>query len=80
MTAELSPNPFVWQDKKRYLWLMGLIVPTLLLAILPIVWAMNHFGWQTASQVLFWIGPILLYIVLPALVVRFHRLRLCRPG
>ena len=32
----------VWQDKKRHLWLMGLIVPTLLLAILPIVWAMNQ--------------------------------------
>jgi alkane 1-monooxygenase len=61
----------VWQDKKRYLWLMGLIVPTLLLVILPIVWAMNQLGWQTASQVLFWIGPILLYILLPALDLRF---------
>ena len=71
MSAGLSPNETVWQDKKRYLWLMGLIVPTLLLAILPIVWAMNQFGWQTASQVLFWIGPILLYILLPALDLRF---------
>ena len=71
MTAALGPNARVWQDKKRYLWLMGLIVPTLLIAILPIVWTMNHFGWQSASQVLFWIGPILLYIVLPALDLRF---------
>ena len=61
----------VWQDKKRYLWLLGLIAPTALLVILPIVWAMNRVGWHTASQALFWIGPILLYIVLPALDLRF---------
>jgi alkane 1-monooxygenase len=71
MTAGLAPDTMAWQDKKRYLWLMGLIVPTLLLIILPIVWGMNRFGWQTASQVLFWIGPILLYILLPALDLRF---------
>jgi alkane 1-monooxygenase len=71
MTAGLSPDTMVWQDKKRYLWLMGLIVPTLLLVILPIVWAMNQFGWRAASQALFWIGPILLYILLPALDLRF---------
>ena len=71
MTTGFSPDAKVWQDKKRYLWLMGLIVPTLLIAILPIVWAMNQLGWQTASQVWFWIGPILLYIVLPALDLRF---------
>ena len=58
MTAGSTEDTRVWQDKKRYLWLMGLIVPTLLLAVLPIVWTMNRFGWQTASQVLFWIGPI----------------------
>ena len=28
-------------------------------------------GWHPASQVLFWIGPILLYVVLPALDLRF---------
>src|SRR6202022_4391903 len=70
MTVAIGPNALVWQDKKRYLWLMGLIVPTLLLVILPIVWAMNQFGWHTASQVLFWIGPILLYGLLPALDLR----------
>ena len=42
MTAGLGQDATVWQDKKRYLWLMGLIVPTLLLTILPIVWAMNQ--------------------------------------
>ena len=71
MTAESTQDTAMWQDRKRSLWLMGLIVPTLLLAILPIVWAMNQLGWQAASQVWFWIGPILLYIVLPALDLRF---------
>jgi alkane 1-monooxygenase len=61
----------VWQDKKRYLWLLGLIAPTMLLVILPIVWAMNQAEWRSASQALFWIGPILLYLVLPALDLRF---------
>jgi alkane 1-monooxygenase len=60
-----------WRDKKRHLWLMGLIAPTALFVVLPIVWAMNQFGWQTASQVFFWIGPLLLYILLPALDLRY---------
>jgi len=69
--AAALPNAREWQDKKRYLCLMGLIGPTLLLTVLPVVWAMNQAGWQSASQVLFWIGPILLYILLPALDLRF---------
>ena len=56
-----------WRDKKRYLWLMGLIVPTAVLVMLPIVWALNEFGWHAAAQVPFWIGPILVYVVLPLL-------------
>jgi alkane 1-monooxygenase len=71
MTAGSTEDTTMWQDRKRGLWLMGLIVPTLLLAVLPIVWAMNQLGWQTASQAWFWIGPILLYVVLPALDLRF---------
>src|SRR6201996_8652265 len=71
MTAGATEDTTMWQGRKRGLWLMVLIVPTLLLAILPIVWAMNQLGWQAASQVWFWIGPILLYIVLPALDLRF---------
>ncbi|BBY07510.1 alkane 1-monooxygenase [Mycobacterium noviomagense] len=71
VAKQADADVVVWQDKKRYLWLLGLIAPTALLVTLPIVWAMNQAGWQTASQVLFWIGPILLYIVLPALDLRF---------
>ncbi len=60
-----------WRDKKRYLWLMGLIVPTALFVVMPMVWALNQWGWHAAAQVPFWIGPILLYMVLPALDLRF---------
>ncbi|MGH3553111.1 MAG: alkane 1-monooxygenase, partial [Mycobacterium sp.] len=71
MTAGLRPDAMVWQDKKRYLWLLGLIAPTMLLVILPIMWAMNQAGWQATSQVLFWVGPFLLYILLPLLDLRY---------
>jgi len=60
-----------WRDRKRHLWLMGLIVPTAVLVMLPVVWALNHLGWHAAAQVPFWIGPILVYIVLPLLDRRF---------
>jgi alkane 1-monooxygenase len=60
-----------WRDKKRHLWLMGLIAPTALFVMLPIVWAFNRAGWHLAAQVPFWIGPILLYILLPALDLKF---------
>lgn len=54
----------VWRDKKRYLWLMGLIAPTLLFTMLPMIWVMNRLGWHVAAQLPFWIGPILVYILL----------------
>jgi alkane 1-monooxygenase len=60
-----------WRDTKRYLWLMGLIVPTAVLVMLPVVWALNQFGWHGVAQVPFWIGPILVYVVLPLLDRRF---------
>ena len=72
MTTQLSDVEIAqWRDKKRYLWLMGLIAPTALFVMLPLVWAFNQWGWHAAAQVPFWIGPILLYILLPALDLRF---------
>ncbi len=72
MTTEISEVQVEqWRDKKRYLWLMGLIVPTALFVVMPLVWAFNHIGWHAAAQVPFWIGPILLYLVLPALDLRY---------
>jgi alkane 1-monooxygenase len=61
----------VWRDKKRRLWLMGLIAPTALFVMLPLIWGMNRLGWHAAAQVPLWIGPILLYVVLPILDLRF---------
>jgi len=75
MTTQISPEvleaPTEWRDKKRYLWLMGLIAPTALFVMLPIIWGMNQLGWHAAAQVPLWIGPILLYILLPALDLFF---------
>ncbi len=72
MTTQLSDVDIdQWRDKKRYLWLMGLIAPTALFVVLPGVWAFNQWGWHVAAQVPFWIGPILLYAVLPSLDLRY---------
>ncbi|MDT5335794.1 MAG: alkane 1-monooxygenase, partial [Mycobacterium sp.] len=60
-----------WRDRKRYLWLMGLIVPTAIFVMLPVIWALNQLGWHAAAQAPLWIGPILLYILLPLLDWRF---------
>ncbi|HXD25980.1 MAG TPA: alkane 1-monooxygenase [Propionibacteriaceae bacterium] len=60
-----------WRDKKRYMWLVGLVAPTALFVVLPVVWAMNQQGWQTASQALLWIGPLLLFVLLPLLDLKF---------
>lgn len=74
MTAEVTDgiaDVEEWRDKKRHLWLMGLIAPTALFVMLPIVWALNQAGWHVAAQVPLWIGPILLYVLLPLLDLRF---------
>ena len=76
MTTQFRPDvPEVpeteWRDKKRYLWLMGLIAPTALFVMLPIMWGLNQFGWHAAAQVPLWIGPFLVYILLPLLDLRF---------
>jgi alkane 1-monooxygenase len=70
-TSALSPDAAVWRDKKRYLWLLGLFAPTALPMILPTMWEMNQRGWYSASQALLWLGPILLYFVIPMLELRF---------
>jgi alkane 1-monooxygenase len=62
-----GPDTMVWHDKKRYLWLLGLVAPTMLILMLPIIWALNLAGWHTAAQAPFWIGPMLLYVLLPTL-------------
>src|SRR5262245_42464970 len=55
-----------WRDRKRYMWLWGLFAPTGLFTIgLPLIWAFNEFGWHGLAQVPFWLGPVLVYVVIP---------------
>jgi alkane 1-monooxygenase len=69
--SAVVPAAAAWRDKKRYLWLMGLIPPTALFLVLPAIWAMNRHGWHAASETLFGIGPVLVYVLLPLLDVKF---------
>ena len=65
-TTEEAP-PEAWRDRKRYLWLMGLIPPTALFLAAGLVWAFNQLGWSAVAPVWWWIGALLLFIVLPIL-------------
>jgi alkane 1-monooxygenase len=76
VTAAMSDSAQVtaapeWRDRKRYLWLVGLVAPTAVFVVLPLIKVLNQQGWHTASQVLLWIGPVLLFVVLPLLDLRF---------
>lgn len=46
---------------------MGLIPPTALFLAAGLVWAFNQLGWSAAAPVWWWIGALLLFIVLPVL-------------
>ena len=49
-----------WRDRKRYVWLLGLVVPTLV----PMsALAAGLTGWS----VFWWSGPILMFLVIPTL-------------
>ena len=41
--------------------------------LLPVIWGLNQLGWTAASQVFFWSGHSLIYVLLPALDIRFGR-------
>jgi alkane 1-monooxygenase len=49
-----------WKDKKRYLWLIGLVVPSLAFIGYG-MWALTGWG------VWFWIGPVVILVVVPAI-------------
>ncbi len=75
MATQISPQPSTpvdeWRDKKRYLWLLGLVPPTSIFVALGLVWGFNQLGWSAVSPVWWWIGPLLVYGLLPALDVFF---------
>ncbi len=50
----------IWKDKKRYLWLIGLVVPSLAFVAAAV--------YITTGQTwIFWIGPIVLFLIVPTL-------------
>jgi alkane 1-monooxygenase len=49
-----------WKDKKRYLWLIGLVVPSLAIAGYGLWLATGLGAW-------FWIGPVVILVVVPAI-------------
>ncbi len=49
-----------WRDKRRYLWPLGTVMPALPIAAYGLVHA-------TGLEVFWWLGPIILFVVLPAL-------------
>ncbi len=49
-----------WRDKKRHLWLLGLVIPALGVTIVA-VYAVLDWGW------LLWGGPILILVIIPIL-------------
>ena len=47
-----------WRDRKRYLWLMGLVVPSLAFVALGL-YALTHWG------LFLWTGPIVIFVIVP---------------
>ncbi|MCD2185961.1 alkane 1-monooxygenase [Actinomycetospora soli] len=65
MTIEQAREPELndqepWRDKRRYLWPLGTVMPALPIAGYGLVHA-------TGLSLFWWIGPIILFVVLPAL-------------
>ena len=49
-----------WRDPKRYLWLIGLVVPSLFF--------LGYGGWLlTGVGMFFWIGPVVILVIVPAI-------------
>lgn len=62
----------VWTDHKRRLWLWGLFVPTALFFAIGVM-ALLGIGdtpLMYLAPVLWWIGPLLLYVILPIVDIR----------
>lgn len=59
-TLPVQPHQSSWQDGKRHLWLLGLIVP-----LFPAFSALTAFG--TGSEWGWWFTPVVLYGVIPLL-------------
>ncbi|MGV0154045.1 alkane 1-monooxygenase [Rhodococcus sp. GB-02] len=63
--------PEQWRDKKRYLWLLGLVPPTAVFIAVGLVALFDNLGWNAVAPVWWWIGPLLVYVLLPILDIFF---------
>ncbi|MFB9688873.1 fatty acid desaturase [Amycolatopsis plumensis] len=50
----------LWRDRKRYLWLIGLVVPSLAFLAIGLHAATGWGGW-------FWIGPVVILVIVPVI-------------
>lgn len=66
-----TDSPAEWRDRKRHLWLLGLIPPTAIFLATGLVAGFHAIGWDAVAPVWWWIGPLLLYVLLPTLDVFF---------
>lgn len=55
-----SAAPRNWRDRKRYVWLLGIVIPVLV----PAAWAAVL---VSGSGLFWWSGPVLMLIIIPAL-------------
>ncbi|MEE2032862.1 alkane 1-monooxygenase [Rhodococcus chondri] len=56
-----------WRDRKRYLWLLGLVPPTAIFLATALVWGGNQLGLNALTPAVWWIGPLLIYVLVPSL-------------
>lgn len=66
-----NPSALQWRDRKRYLWLLGLVPPTAVFVATALVWGGNRLGLDAVTPVVWWIGPILVFLLVPALDLIF---------
>jgi alkane 1-monooxygenase len=64
ITATVDDRTVTWKDSKRYLWLLGLVVPLLPYA----AWReVDRFG----LDIFWWLGPIWVLVLIPVLDALF---------
>ncbi|RZL22384.1 MAG: alkane 1-monooxygenase [Rhodococcus sp. (in: high G+C Gram-positive bacteria)] len=71
VSAESDQISAEWRDKKRHLWLLGLVPPVAIFIAVGMVALFNNIGLGVVSPIWWWIGPLLVYLVLPILDIFF---------
>lgn len=66
-----NPPAPQWRDRKRYLWLLGLVPPTAVFMATALVWGGNRLGLDAVTPAVWWIGPILVFVLVPSLDLLF---------